>query len=225
MNILVVSGGDHPYQETTPLLLGFLGEAGHKVTMTEDSSELTSPTLETYDVIIFNTRREGELTLSRDEQLFLSLFVGKGGGLIVVHIAGALPENWPQWHDLTGGGWVPGRSYHPEYSQYTVRIADRDHPCVNGISDFVTNDELYMDLAQQPDIDIFLTSEFKGQTHPLGWTRSYCDGRIMYTSLGHDGLSFKTPEFQKLILNGIEWTTQDHEMLHDPLASLRADEI
>jgi hypothetical protein len=25
--------------------------------------------------------------------------------------------------------------------------------------------------------------------------------------LGHDGRSFQTPEFQKIVLNGVEWAT------------------
>ena len=42
-------------------------------------------------------------------------------------------------------------------------------------------------------------------TFPLGWTRSYGDGKVFVTLLGHNGLSFETPEFQKMVLNGISW--------------------
>ena len=224
MKLLVLSGGRHPYHESTPVLLGFLRAAGHDVTMTEDARELVSSSLDDYDAIVFNTRRANELTLARDEQHRLTLFVGKGGGLVVIHIAGTRPDEWPMWHDLTGGGYVAGQSHHPEYGQFTVRVSDSEHPCNAGISDFVTNDELYMDLAQKPDIDVFLTAEADGKTYPLGWTRGYCDGRIMYTALGHDGLSFQTPEFQRLILNGLSWVTQEHEKFHDPLVSLPPQE-
>ena len=224
MKLLVLSGGRHPFHETTPVLLGFLREAGHDVTMTEDARALVSPDLADYDGVVFNTRRVDELTLARDEQLRLTLFVGKGGGLVAIHTAGARPADWPMWHDLTGGGSVPGQSHHPEYGQFTVNVSDNGHPCNTRISDFVTNDELYMDMDQKPDIDVFLTAEADGETHPLAWTRSYCDGRVMYTALGHDGLSFRTPEFQRLILNGIGWVTQEHEKFHDPLVSLPPQE-
>ena len=36
MKVLVLSGGRHPYQESTPVLETFLRAAGHEVTMTED---------------------------------------------------------------------------------------------------------------------------------------------------------------------------------------------
>jgi type 1 glutamine amidotransferase len=44
-------------------------------------------------------------------------------------------------------------------------------------------------------------------TFPLGWTRSYGDGKVFVTLLGHNGLSFETPEFQRIVLNGVDWAT------------------
>ena len=46
-----------------------------------------------------------------------------------------------------------------------------------------------------------------GGTFPLGWTRTYGEGKVFTTLLGHNGLSFETPEFQRIVLNGIDWTT------------------
>ena len=37
MKLLVLSGGNHPYEESTPVLKEFLKEAGHEVTVTEDT--------------------------------------------------------------------------------------------------------------------------------------------------------------------------------------------
>ncbi len=44
-------------------------------------------------------------------------------------------------------------------------------------------------------------------TFPLGWTRQYGDGKVFVLLLGHDGQSFQTPEFQKIVLNGVDWAT------------------
>ena len=224
MRLFLLSGGRHPYHESTPVLADLLSSAGHDVTLTEEAGLITSPGLADYDVVIFNTRRADDLTLTREEQHRLTLFVGKGGGLVVLHIAGTRPEEWPQWHDLTGGGWVPGQSHHPPYGQFTVNVSNPAHPCAAGVSGFLTNDELYMDLVQKPDIHVFLTAEYDGKTYPLGWTRDYCDGRVVHIALGHDGLSFRTPEFQRLILNGVEWSAAEHEKFHDPTVSLPPEE-
>jgi Trehalose utilisation len=46
-----------------------------------------------------------------------------------------------------------------------------------------------------------------GDTFPLGWTRTYGDGKVFGLLLGHDGWSFQTPAFHQLVLNGVDWAT------------------
>ena len=105
--------------------------------------------------------------------------------------------------------------------QFTVNINNSDHPGVAGISDFVTNDELYMGLEYSGDNDVFMTGDSAEGTHdwggkpthmpagtfPLGWTRTYGNGKVFVTLLGHDGRSFETPQFQQIVLNGVDWAT------------------
>ena len=61
MKLLVITGGRHPYEESTPILESFLKSAGHDVTVTEDASALademnddesTSPSLATRDTLV-----------------------------------------------------------------------------------------------------------------------------------------------------------------------------
>ena len=42
MNLLLITGGNHPYEESTPVLQEFLEEAGHSITLSESASELAS---------------------------------------------------------------------------------------------------------------------------------------------------------------------------------------
>ena len=96
------------------------------------------------------------------------------------------------------------------------------HPGVEGVSDFVTNDELYMGLEYRDGNDFFMAADSEEGTYtwggketfmpagtfPLGWTRSYGDGRVFVTLLGHNGLSFDdagVPE--ESVLNGVAWAT------------------
>ena len=207
MNLLLVSGGRHPYHESTPILEEFLKAAGHQVTVTEDASVLASPQMRGYDGLVFNTRREGDLTLALTERMGLTRFIGSGKGFVCIHISACRPESWPEYHDVTGGGWVTGTSTHPPYGQFTVNVTQPEHPCVAGIEDFVTNDELYTKLAWKPGNEVFMVADLDGEARPMAWTRKYGNGRVFKTTLGHNGLSFQTPQFQKLILNGVAWAT------------------
>jgi type 1 glutamine amidotransferase len=229
MKLLVVSGGRHPYEQSTPILEGFLRAAGHEVTVTEDASVLArAADMNAHDALVFNTRREklpdfGDLTLSRAEQDGLKAFIGSGKGFICLHIATCVPQDWSEYHEITGGGWITGTSFHPPYGEFTVKVSAPQHPVSRAVSDFKTSDELYMGLAFNDGNEVFITAEAEdgtypwgperrptympGGTFPLGWTRKYGDGNVVVLLLGHDGRSFRTPEFQTLVLNGVNWAT------------------
>ena len=58
MKLLVISGGRHPYEETTPVLEQFLNGAGHDTTVHGEADILAnSSEMDLYDVLIFNTLR------------------------------------------------------------------------------------------------------------------------------------------------------------------------
>ncbi len=229
MKLLVLSGGRHPYHESTPILDAFLREAGHAVTVTEDASILArAADMSGYDALVFNTRREslpdfGDWTLSKAEFDGMKAFISAGKAFICLHISTCVPKAWPDYHDITGGGWITGSSFHPPYGAFSVQVSAPGHPGVRGVSDFTTNDELYMGLALGQGNDVFLTAtatdgtypwgperqpkHMPGGTFPLGWTRQYGAGKVFVLLLGHDGRSFQTPAFQHIVLNGVEWAT------------------
>ncbi len=229
MTLLVISGGRHPYAESTPVLGDFLSAAGHDLTITEDASILAkADEMRTYDALIFNTRREnlpdfGDLALSSAEQDGLKQFIRSGKGFVCLHIGTCIPDTWPEFHDITGGGWITGSSFHPPYGEFTVNISNPVHPGAQGVSDFTIHDELYMGLAFRDDNDVFITADADEDTHPwgpqrqpthmpagtfpLGWTRQYGVGKVFVLLLGHDAKSFQTPGFQQLVLNGVDWVT------------------
>ena len=210
MDLLVISGGKHPYHQSTPILLDFLRNAGHSVEMTEDAGVLVSDSMAGYDALVYNTRRVEELTPDYGQRTALTQYIGGGKGFVCIHCAAGLPKTWPEYHDVTGGGWVyEGVSTTPGYGQFEMTVKDTEHPCAVGISDFITNDELYMNLGWRPDNDVFLTCEYEAISQPAAWTRNYGSGRVFKTTLGHDGLAFRTPEFQQLILNGVDWVTAE----------------
>ena len=205
MKLLVVTGGQHPYAESTPVLESFLREAKHDVDVTDETGVLASSELSDYDVLVFNTLRRNETTLAEDERTGMTQFIGGGHGFVCIHISGALADAWPEYHDVTGGGWMFGHSTHPPYGQFQVNQSDAGHPCAEGIEDFVTNDELYTKLGWREGNHVFLTADLDGAAEPMAWTRSYGNGKVFATTLGHNGLSFQTPQFQRLVLNGIDW--------------------
>ena len=229
MKLLVITGGRHPYEESTPVLERFLKAAGHDVTATEDASVLADSTaMAGYDALVFNTRRENaadfaEMKLSEAAQNGIIDYVKSGKGFVCLHISGCGADYWSEFAEITGGGWVSGTSFHPPYGNFAVKVSQPGHAGVDGVSDFSTDDELYMGIEYKGGSDVFLTgtseegtwpwgpdrapTHMPAGTFPLGWTRTYGQGKVFTFLLGHDGKSFESPEFQKIVLNGVQWAT------------------
>ena len=104
MKLLVVSGGNHPYVESTPVLMEFLQDAGHEATLTEEAGLLAADRLFDCDVLVFNTLRRQETALAEAERGGMTRFIGGGKGFVCIHISGCAPEEWPEYHDVIGGG-------------------------------------------------------------------------------------------------------------------------
>ena len=60
MRLLLITGGVHPYHESTPVLSRFLRAAGHTANVSNSANELALPTLSGYDAIVLNSRRRAD---------------------------------------------------------------------------------------------------------------------------------------------------------------------
>ena len=49
MNLLLLTGGKHPYEESTPVMTEFLQEAGHSLAVSESASELAGFVVQSAD--------------------------------------------------------------------------------------------------------------------------------------------------------------------------------
>ena len=96
--------------------------------------------------------RAGDNGMTKDEQAGMTSYIEGGKGFVCIHISGSASEDWFEYYNITGGGWVPGQSYHPPYGKFTVNVKNASHAGVQGISDFETNDEFYLgDLEYKDD--------------------------------------------------------------------------
>jgi len=206
MNLLLITGGKHPYEESTPVLHEFLEEAGHSITRSESADELSGD-LSAFDAIVLNTLRQQDTNNDLDDAQRSGFegYVAGGGSLLSIHISAASCPDWSETKKITGGGWVLGESWHPPFGWFQVYIDQPDHPVAAGVEDFWTYDECYCGLDIQPGIDVFMHGIVEDDEKPLGWTHQYGAGRVVNIALGHAGSSQQHPQFQKLILNALNY--------------------
>lgn len=148
----------------------------------------------------------------------VSYAVSSGVGLAGCH--GGMCDafrNSPDWQFMTGGQWVahPGN----DGVRYTVNVHG-DHPITKGILDFEVVSEQYY-LHVDPAINVLATTRFpiargyhtanKAVDMPVVWTKFWGQGKVFYSSLGHNAALFENcPEAALLMARGMAWACRQN---------------
>ena len=210
MKILVLSGSNHGFEKSAPVIAAFLSQqTDMQVTVDDDKAVLASSALTAYDVCVFGTgftrssrqedgtiKRESDLTPAQEAGLFS--FVESGKGLVGVH--GTAWWIGGRAVDLIGGH----ANWHPPGLTFTVNIDTPHHPITAGIHDFDVEDEIYIS-AYEPTLQILASAQWHGRAHPMAWVKNFGQGRVFYTTLGHTADTFMRPTMQQLVTQGVRW--------------------
>jgi hypothetical protein len=187
-----------------------------EVTATEDLSEFSTENLKRYDAVMFYT--SGELPMGDAQKAALLGFVRSGRGFLGVHSATDTFYTWPDYLDLIGGYF----NGHPWHQAVTIDVVGRSNPLVAFLGNSLQiEDEIYQIsdfdyrgsrvlLSLDPgSVDLGkpgVHQRFYGW--PLAWTRSYGEGRVFYTALGHEASVWEDPRYQRMLTNAILWATR-----------------
>ncbi len=122
------------------------------------------------------------------------------------------------FRDNTNYQFLVGSQFvcHPgNFVDYEVNIIDKNHEIVDGISDFKVFSEQYF-LHIDPSINIIASTKFTKEYHqwidgvemPVAYTKTWGNGKIFHCSIGHYLKDFENENVVKLLIQGINWTTQ-----------------
>jgi uncharacterized protein len=211
--VLLVTGVDHPahkWRETAPALKRLLEEDPRlDVRIVEHPAFLDSAALTNYAVVLLHFQTwlvAGPGAAAREN---LRRYVERGGGLMSVHFAcGAWHGEWPEFQNILGRVWHgTGKPQHDPRGPFTVRIVDKNHPIMRGLSDFETEDELYTCLTGDAPIHLLAdaTSKVDKKDHPMAFVREYGKGRVFLTTLGHDVKAFTNSCVPQFMRQGCAW--------------------
>jgi len=213
IKVLLVTGDDvqpaHNWREVSQAIRDTLTASGKfDVRVCEDTGVLDSAAaLGRYDLIFLHLYNAKTPTLSAGPKENLASFVKDGKGLAISHLSSASFKEWEEFPKLCGRCWVMGRSGHGPRAVFKARIANKDNPITQGITDFEADDELYAKLEGDAPITVLVEadSDWSKKTEPLAFTIEYGKGRVFHETFGHDGKALQNPAVQKLIQRGCEW--------------------
>ena len=218
--ITMTRGFRHDSIDTAKDVLKRLGETSGAFapTITDDLSHLDRARLAGFDAVMFcNT--SGELPLSDPQKQHMLDFVANGGGLVGVHAATDTFYSWPAYGEMIGG-YFDGHPWGAS-DTVTIKVEQPDHPIARpfGRAPFELKEEIYQFRApyERSKMNVLMSldttrtdmrKEGINRTDgdfPVAWTKPHGDGRVFYTSLGHNEAVWEDRRFQAHLLAGIEW--------------------
>jgi uncharacterized protein len=120
-----------------------------------------------------------------------------------------------EWQFMTGGQWVahPGN----DGVKYRVKIGPTKSPITQGIGDFeVSSEQYYMHV--DPAVKVLATTEFPTADGPhvgngkfdmpVLWTKVYGQGRVFYSSLGHQANIVEMEPHLTMMRRGFAWAAK-----------------
>ncbi len=227
--------GTHPSSPFGNYALEQMGRKTGAFTVTQGADErsFSRANLETFDAIVFlNTNG----VLTEDSELRQSLldFVRSGKGFVGFHAAGATFVQYPRYDQfpefgvMLGGYEDGGHPWGPKDTTH-VKIDDPAHPVnapFNG-RPFAIHDEAFqfrepnirdrlrvllsIDTSRMDLTRRILPQRRKDLDFPVSWVKTYGEGRVFYTTMGHSPTAFQSRPLLEHFLAGIQFALGDLE--------------
>ena len=184
-----------------------LGDSGRVVSIWTDQPAQATDQLAHADVLVLSANDAGY----QQNQAFreaLEAFANSGGGLVLLHPA--VWHNWALWPKYNATFVGGGARGHDAYGEFSISLLKPAHPVVQGLpATFTLKDELYRVVFDAPaGIEILAqTSPAQdGKSYPSIWITPHPRARIVCIAPGHDAATHGNANFQRLLVNAVDWT-------------------
>ncbi len=205
--------------QTGAFTLDFVRQPADKAELKTVLSPLAPANLANYDGVVFLCT-SGDLPIP-DRDGFLN-WIKSGKAFIGIHSSTDTFHGWAEFIEMQGGEF----DHHGKQNRAEVKVIDADNPATKGLGEIwhLEREELYQFVNLADDNHELLALETHPNEgtpghYPLAWTRSYGQGRVFYSALGHrDDLwsldadlkdrvnpVATAKQFRAHILGGMEW--------------------
>jgi len=205
--IIYIYGGPefHPTEWAGKKLSEILERDGRfTLDMTSDLDVFASLPSSGYDaVVVYTTGFNDELKGEREKGLLD--FVRNGGGFVGIHSATDSFRGSRKYIEMLNGEFLT----HPEHHEFTISVVDTSHYITTRMPDsFSVYDEMYHLQNYDPSRSkLLFKTLWQGKEMPMVYTRDYGKGRVVYIAPGHTKEAWGHPEFQKIVLRSLAYTT------------------
>jgi uncharacterized protein len=206
--LFFVGGGYHDYGKLAPQLTSKLSELANVSFVIKDSFEpLRDPKFaEGFDAVVYDWCFDE----APDDVLENALkATAAGKPTVMIHCAVHAfrrSVKISEWETCCG----MRSKIHDRFEPFTVVKLDQKHPITLSFPDNWESpgDELYQTISIQPESHQLLKAKSPqdGREHIVCWTYQYHRGLVFSTTLGHDMKTAVSPDYLRLLANGLLWT-------------------
>ncbi len=182
-------------------------QASYDEAMKESANKLSAENLKKYDAVIF-ANTTGNLPLP-DNQALID-WVKNGGVFIGMHSATDTYPAFRPYIEMIGGEFAG----HGAQVGVECLVQDSKHPATKdlGESFCLEQEEIYLMKNYDPTkvrellvLDKHPNKKKEAGRFPVAWCKEFGQGKVFYTSLGHNEAVWENKRYQKHILGGIKW--------------------
>ena len=205
--LFLTGGGYHDYKVLAPHLTHALSRlVNAQFTVQFGLDALHDPHFATgYDAVVYDVCFDD----APNEVLVNALQTTRAGlPTVMIHCAIHAFRNSPKVHEWETCCGMRSKVHDP-FGPFDVAKLDARSPITQAFPDHwsTPGDELYQTISIQPDSHRLLqaTSPRDGRVHTVAWTYEFGRGRVFATTLGHDLKTAASPDYLRLLANGLLW--------------------
>ncbi len=216
--LFLTGGGYHDYEKLAPHLTGGISQLVHATFEIKFGLEtLSDPNFgDRFDAILYDVCFDE----APDAMLENALRTSRNGKpAVMIHCAVHAFRRSPkvrEWETCCG----MRSKVHDAFGPFSVAKLDPESPITKHFpSDWKTpGDELYQTISIEPQAHPLLKvkSPQDGREHIVCWTSRFGQGRVFGTTLGHDMKTASSPDYLRLVANGLLWACEKLERDGNP---------
>jgi type 1 glutamine amidotransferase len=210
LKVVVVTGGHDFEREPFFKMMDSIEDMTYAEAIQKDHSELFEDISGwDYDVIVFYSMTQ-QISDKRQKN-FLKL-LDQGVGIVALHHTMGSFQQWPEFRKIIGTKYNLKDSESGKGSSFkhdidmAIKIADKQHPITEGMSNFSIHDEGYKDCWFDQGNHILLTTDHDASDKTVGWTRKYGKAKVCTIQLGHDSKAYGNRNYRRLLRRAILWS-------------------
>ena len=225
------AGFRHESIATGKLALAEMGEKTEAFTavISDDFENFEPGNIDAFDAILFLSTTQNAFEGAKDEKALqesLMSFVKGGKGFVGIHAATDTFYQWPAYGEMINGyfdghPWTadkkvhifvePGQESHPLAEMFEGQPMEFEEE-IYQLKDPYDSSKVSMLLRLDPA----KSAEVGGVNRTdndfgVAWARKWGDGRVFYSSLGHNHHIYWNPKILRHYLAGIQWALGDLE--------------